>query len=579
MRILAVHPGHDASIALYDDYRRLFISKEERLIRLKNFDSQGQIPKLSWEKLRKEHNLQTVEALVMTRTFLQGCYYRYEPLKKKLQRAWREFRKQTPQGYDLAGRMRKYRFSEEKLLNLNLIKHDLGIPQKTPVYFSNHHYAHALPALFYKPKWSNALIYTADGGGDADHYGIFHFDGANLEIIYGGDAHIYDQNHREGGHSLGQMYCVITEIAGFTRNRHEGKITGLAGFGKPVLLNEFKKHYYIRDDGVIRSRFKNYQEMEKFFWGISKTCSMEDLASSGQKLLEDMFVESMRILQQRKQFQNLGLCGGVFSNVRLNQVMSELSGIEDVFIFPPMGDEGLVIGAVLDVCIRQYGFASFLKNRHELGTVYWGDTFKKIESCLNNSVQIVASRNIIDRSAELLRDGKVCALFTGGMEYGPRALGNRSILINPADRSINDTVNHRLARTEFMPFAPVVREERATDVFETTPSNTFAMKYMTITCGVKSEWRDKIPGVVHVDNTARPQIIARADNPLYYDILFKFEELTGLPCLVNTSFNAHEEPIINTPQEALNALMQDRIDYLITDRLILKKASLDIRAF
>lgn len=151
------------------------------------------------------------------------------------------------------------------------------------------------------------------------------------------------------------------------------------------------------------------------------------------------------------------------------------------------------------------------------------------------------------------------------MEYGPRALGARSILINPGDREINDSVNKRLSRTEFMPFAPFIREERADEVFEITPSNRKAMDFMTITTMVKPEWTERIAAVVHIDNTARPQIIRREDNPLYYDLLERFEQLTDLPCLVNTSFNAHEEPIINTPEEALNALRNDRTDYLITD--------------
>jgi len=135
-------------------------------------------------------------------------------------------------------------------------------------------------------------------------------------------------------------------------------------------------------------------------------------------------------------------------------------------------------------------------------------------------------------------------------------------------------VNERLERTEFMPFAPVVRAERVHDVFEVTPSNLNAMRYMTITCKVRDAWRERIPGVVHVDGTARPQTITREDNPLYYDILERFERETGLPCLVNTSFNAHEEPIINTLDEALAALRENRVDYLITERMVVGRRDL-----
>ena len=134
----------------------------------------------------------------------------------------------------------------------------------------------------------------------------------------------------------------------------------------------------------------------------------------------------------------------------------------------------------------------------------------------------------------------------------------------PVDRTINDWLNRRLDRTEFMPFAPVVREERCADVFTLPRSLYYAARYMTVTCDVKPEWRDRIPGVIHVDGTARPQLVRRADNPLYYDILAAYERRTGIPIVINTSFNAHEEPIINRPEEALQALVQGRVDFVVT---------------
>jgi len=168
-------------------------------------------------------------------------------------------------------------------------------------------------------------------------------------------------------------------------------------------------------------------------------------------------------------------------------------------------------------------------------------------------------------AAGLLQSGKIGAIFTKGMEWGPRALGARTIMATPADSKINTTLNHRLTRTEFMPFAPVVRKERLHEVFELSEGMVRAARYMTITCAVKPAWKDKIPAVVHVDGTARPQWIVREDNPLYYDTILAFEKVSGLPVLINTSFNAHEEPIINTFPEALRALADKRIDFLITD--------------
>ncbi len=150
------------------------------------------------------------------------------------------------------------------------------------------------------------------------------------------------------------------------------------------------------------------------------------------------------------------------------------------------------------------------------------------------------------------------------MEYGPRALGARSILANPSRRETHDLLNRRLARTEFMPFAPVIRAERAAEVFDVDRLNAYACRFMTITCNVKPHWRERIAAVVHVDGSARPQVIARDANPLYYDVLAAFERESGLPVLVNTSFNVHEEPIVNTPAECARALTDGRIDFVVT---------------
>ena len=434
-----------------------------------------------------------------------------------------------------------------------------------------------MPLLYYKKDWNKALFYVADGGGDFSHYLIAYFDGKSIHKIYGGDDKYQkslEQNKKYKASSLGQMYCYVTEIAGYKRNRHEGKITGLAAFGKPSVYAELKKMYYIDEQGIIGSYFNSHDEVEEFLLKLKQNCSIEDLAASAQRVLEDVIVESILKLKEKYDISNTGLSGGVFSNVKLNQRVSEIEGVKDVFVLPFMGDEGLPVGGALDLLIQKKGFDSFLANRRELGMPYFGEDFGDIKPYVDSSKFEIVEDNrdkIVAKTVELLRDKKICAIFTKGMEYGPRALGARSILIDPSDRSINDSVNKRLSRTEFMPFAPYVRIERVRDVFEVTESNLNAMQYMTITCNVKKEWHDKIPAVVHVDGTARPQTIEREDNPLYYNILHEFEKQTGIPCLVNTSFNAHEEPIINTPQEALKALEDDRVDYLIAQDCIIRR--------
>ena len=167
-----------------------------------------------------------------------------------------------------------------------------------------------------------------------------------------------------------------------------------------------------------------------------------------------------------------------------------------------------------------------------------------------------------------LEAGQLGAIYTGRMEYGPRALGNRTILANPSRRETHDLLNERLSRSEFMPFAPVATAERAGDVFDITNVNRRACRYMTIATDVRPDWRKRIAAVVHVDHSARPQVIERADNPLYHDIISGFERATGLAALVNTSFNVHEEPIVNTPAECARALTDGRIDFVVTDKAL-----------
>jgi carbamoyltransferase len=174
----------------------------------------------------------------------------------------------------------------------------------------------------------------------------------------------------------------------------------------------------------------------------------------------------------------------------------------------------------------------------------------------------------VEAAAKRLAGGEIGAIYTGRMEYGPRALGARSILANPSRRETHDLLNRRLDRTEFMPFAPVVPVEKASEVFDVNSVNGYASRFMTITCDVRPAWRERIAAVVHVDGSARPQTITRDANPLYYDVVSAFGRETGIPVLVNTSFNVHEEPIVNTPGECAKALVDGRIDFVVTQRAI-----------
>jgi carbamoyltransferase len=263
----------------------------------------------------------------------------------------------------------------------------------------------------------------------------------------------------------------------------------------------------------------------------------------------------------------------VFANVKLNRVLAEQLPIDELFVFPAMGDEGLPIGGALAYLLERDGQQAWLDRRLPLGDVYLGrDYSDSIDRTLSSAEGVKnTGEDPVEGAAQRLHAGEIGAIYVGRMEYGPRALGARSILANPARRETHDQLNTRLDRSDFMPFAPVVAAERAADVFDVNAINGRACRYMTIACDVRVPWRSRIPAVVHVDHSARPQTIERDPNPLYYDVLQAFERVSGIPVLVNTSFNVHEEPIVNKPSECIRALTDGRIDFVITEQALYRR--------
>ncbi len=320
------------------------------------------------------------------------------------------------------------------------------------------------------------------------------------------------------------------------------------------------------ESGEIGSRFADHGELYRFLEELSRQATREEMASSIQYAAERVTLDWIRALLKRFPAKYIGMSGGVFSNVRLNQHVAELPGIEEVFIVPPMGDEGLPVGNCIHGVIEREGLAAL--PRYRLQDAYFSRVYSSdalFAEAGGRGFHVHSSDNPADEAARLLADGYIGAIYAQGMEMGPRALGARSIIASPDDRGLNDSLNQRLGRTEFMPFAPYVLDVDAERVFKVNDVNRYACRFMTITTDVHEAYQEKIPAVVHIDGTARPQIVERETNPLYYDILDRFKIHSGLPCLVNTSFNAHEEPIINTPAEAVQALGDHRIDFLVSD--------------
>lgn len=563
--ILTAHTGiHDAGAALFEDYELRAAVQLERLTRFKGDGREH--PDLAIDEVlsiagatRKD-----VDVAGFSRTEFPTVFYRNIRGVRWIREKYRKYVEKRTRRYMPREFLRYNTRSVDDIFNIPKFCSASGFRGDTKIYFYNHHESHALAPLFHT-EWDDALLVTADAGGDTVNYSHRHFRDGKLTTIYGGEECLLTPLPID---SIGYAYMAMTAALGFTPMRHEGKLTGLAGFGKPGVADKIAARFRVDEAGRVLSNFRDYPEMETFIRGVAAQVSREDAAASIQQVLEDTMLCSVRTLLKRHDARHLGLAGGVFANVRLNRVLAEKLPIDEIFIFPAMGDEGMPAGGALCYLLQRDGLPHWLAQRHKLRDMYFGrDYTDAIDEVLRATGGVRQTEEApAVGAARRLNAGQLGAIYTGRMEYGPRALGARSILANPSRRETHDLLNTRLSRSEFMPFAPVIAAEKAATVFDVTSVTAYACRFMTITCNVKPHWRERIAAVVHVDGSARPQTVERAANPLYYDILSAFERESGLPVLVNTSFNVHEEPIVNKPSECVKALLDGRIDFVVTTR-------------
>jgi carbamoyltransferase len=435
-----------------------------------------------------------------------------------------------------------------------ILREEFGITAQ--VHFFQHHYAHATSAYYTSP-YDEALVVTMDGGGDGHCCHIYSVAHGNFRKLYAADSY----------NSLGNYYAYITAICGFKAKRHEGKITGLAARGRPVyhdMLNSMiasnDGHLYNRGQVLFHNALKRIKEQLPEGW------RREDLAASIQLVSEEIAKDVVAHWIAKSGHRNVALAGGLFANVRINEEILHLPGVNNIFVHPGMSDEGLAVGAALALSGRQQRQAGKKYEPEVIRDVYFGNEYEEnhiIQALETSGLKFEHLPGRLETAvAEKLAEGKVVARFNGRMEYGPRALGNRSILYQPGDPSVNDWLNELLRRTEFMPFAPSTLCEEATRLFENTSGGLDTARFMTITFHCTPWMRERCSGVVHVDGTARPQLVRKEDNPSYWKIIDEYRQLTGVPVIINTSFNIHEEPIVRTPADAIRAFLDSGLDYL-----------------
>ena len=436
-----------------------------------------------------------------------------------------------------------------------------------PIQFIEHHFAHACCAYF-TSGLHDATVVTMDGAGDHVSSRVYAVQKGQFRPL----------KHVSSFDSLGNYYAYVTHLCGFKAQKHEGKITGLAARGKPIygeLLKEF----------ITYASGQPFNKGKVFYWAAVRALEnalpadfkREDLASSIQRVLEDIGCTYVQHWVNQTGCGDLAVAGGVFANVKFNQAIHELDIVDSVFVHPGMGDEGLAVGAAFALYNRLGNSEISQVPSIPISDVYLGPSYSdnEIERAIAAAgLQAQHLPDIEQRVAELLAEGSVVARFNGRMEYGPRALGNRSILYQTTDPTVNEWLNKRLNRTEFMPFAPVTLVEYADQCYENLEGAQVPAQFMTITFNCTNWMKQNCPAVVHVDGTARPQLIDQETNPSYYRILAAYCQMTGLPSLINTSFNLHEEPIVCTPEDAIRGFTQGRLDYLAIGNFLLKHPAL-----
>ncbi len=430
----------------------------------------------------------------------------------------------------------------------------------------DHHLAHAASVAFCS-GWERSLVVSNDGFGDGYCNRTYIQDGLSLKEI--GRIPMY--------HSLGVFYNFITLICGFPKYYHVGKTTGLAAIG-----NVDKTIGIFRDEfGYDRNSMKYINKGKIFGNEIARLkkklagVSREDIAAGVQQHLEDVMLEFFAELLKEQKERRIGLAGGIHGNVKLNQRIASLAGVEEVIVHPNMSDGGLAVGAALQVWAQEQLKRGNNKPPKRLRDVYLGPDFddKDVEKAIQENpgdYKATKGENRAFEIAKRLADNKVLAFVDGRMEYGPRALCHRTIMYPATDRTVNNWLNKQLARTEFMPFAPVVQYENASDLFKNFNQKTaYTAEFMTITYDVTDKFKRCAPAAVHVDGTARPQVLRKEINSKAYDILSEYKKLTGNPVLINTSFNMHEEPIVCTPSDAIRCFMKGHIDCLAIGSYVL----------
>ncbi len=466
-----------------------------------------------------------------------------------------------------------------------LQKNNLSIPEKKIIINKSHHLAHAA-GVFYPSQFDKALILVVDNEGNilqktSDNYWENSLERTSMYIGEGTNIELLERyNDTPGDLGIGGAYNFFTHWLGFNSYKDAGKTMGLASYGedffqglklfsggKCCLENTNKdklgsvRRFFSEKAGVdIGERGKSTKNPDKI---------QKDVAFFIQKETERILIEIVKKAVKKYKIKNLCISGGVALNCVANYKIFEKTGIEKIFIQPASGDDGQ--------CLGNAYLGHFSKNklgkRKSVGSFYLGKKYSKgdIKRAVNSysdKIEYIESKNLYKTVAKLIASDKIIGWFQGGSEFGPRALGNRSIFANPRNPRTKSYINGKVKfRESFRPYAPVVLEEYISQYFELN----FPSPFMLLAPRVYSNKASLIPAVTHVDGSARVQTVNKMQNPRLYSLISEFEKITGIPIILNTSFNVNGEPIVESPEDAIKCFMGTNIDVLVIGNYIINK--------
>ena len=495
-------------------------------------------------------------------------------------------------------------FQKNQLFN-SLKKHDENYKSDKNIFFSDHHLSHAASA-FYPSPFKEAVVLTADGVGEW----------ATTTLAVGRNNKLEIKKEIHFPHSLGLLYSAFTFYLGFKVNSGEYKLMGLAPYGEPIYEEKIKELIDIKDDGTFRlnqsyfdyaTGLKMINNKFSQLFGQKERDPVKEkitqfhmnIAASIQKVTEEIMIKLSKSIRKEYNISNLCLAGGVALNCVANGKILKEKIFDNIWIQPAAGDAGGSLGAALALWYLENKNNRDINPNDDMKGSYLGTEFSQTEienelKSLGANYEIYDYEAIIDKTSNFLSSEKIIGWFQGRMEFGPRALGCRSILGDPRSENMQKNLNLKIKyRESFRPFAPSILKEDLSNWFDLNVESPYMLLVANINNEKKIEIkedekklfgidklninRSKIPAVTHVDYSARIQTVSKETNKPFYDLISKFKEKTNCPIIINTSFNVRGEPIVNSPTDAFNCFMGTELDYLVIGNCILDKNKQDIK--